>query len=71
MRAAVLQAFSESLTEADVEVAEPSPDEVLVRILLEPRGDVVLERQLSDSFRRALSLTKGPANGVTQPARPA
>jgi S-(hydroxymethyl)glutathione dehydrogenase/alcohol dehydrogenase len=32
MRAAVLHRFGEPLTEADVELAEPAPDEVLVRV---------------------------------------
>jgi S-(hydroxymethyl)glutathione dehydrogenase / alcohol dehydrogenase len=32
MRAAVLEAFGEALTETDVELAEPAPDEVLVRV---------------------------------------
>ncbi|HLK79695.1 MAG TPA: Zn-dependent alcohol dehydrogenase [Streptosporangiaceae bacterium] len=32
MRAAVLDAFGEALTETDVELAEPAPDEVLVRV---------------------------------------
>jgi hypothetical protein len=33
------------------------PDEVLVQIILEPSGDAVLQRQLQDAFRRALSFT--------------